>query len=167
MAWTRAALFEGASAGQRRDLLERLPRVAYVDGALCVHASPRNPLHEYLLAREVESSERFDSLLRLVPGLAFVGHTHLPGCFTETREFHSAAHRPQVELGGARLIMNVGSVGQSRDGDRRACYVVWEKNRLEFRRVAYDIEATVAKIRQAPELEWAKATRWLVGESGT
>jgi predicted phosphodiesterase len=167
MAWTRAALFSGDSAARRRESLERLPRVAYLAGALCVHASPRNPLHEYLLAREVESPERFDSLFRLTPDLAFVGHTHLPGFFTETREFYSSAQRPRVQRVGGRLIVNVGSVGQSRDGDRRACYVVWEENQLEFRRVAYDIESTVTKIRQTPALAQAKATRWLVGESGT
>lgn len=49
-------------------------------------------------------------------------------------------------------MINVGSVGQPRDGEPRACYVVLEEQKLMFRRVEYDIETTVAKIRRIEKL---------------
>jgi diadenosine tetraphosphatase ApaH/serine/threonine PP2A family protein phosphatase len=52
-------------------------------------------------------------------------------------------------------MVNVGSVGQPRDGDRRACYVILdtETGMLEFRRVDYDVEATAQKIYSIPQLD--------------
>ena len=50
-------------------------------------------------------------------------------------------------------MVNVGSVGQPRDGDPRSCYVVMEDDVLEFRRIEYDIETTIRKIYDIPELD--------------
>ncbi|EMI21295.1 metallophosphoesterase [Rhodopirellula maiorica SM1] len=52
-----------------------------------------------------------------------------------------------------RLMINVGSVGQPRDGDPRSCYVVYDEQVVEFRRVEYDIEETVKEIEAEPELD--------------
>lgn len=57
-----------------------------------------------------------------------------------------------VELpGDGKILVNVGAVGQPRDGDSRACYVIYrpDKNTVEFRRVAYDIKRTKRKIIRA------------------
>jgi diadenosine tetraphosphatase ApaH/serine/threonine PP2A family protein phosphatase len=56
-------------------------------------------------------------------------------------------------LGDEKTMVNVGSVGQPRDGDPRSCYVVLEENQLSFRRVAYDFEKTIKKIYDTPELD--------------
>ena len=52
-----------------------------------------------------------------------------------------------------RLMINVGSVGQPRDGDPRSCYVIYDQEIIEFRRVEYDVERTVKSIEQQPELD--------------
>jgi diadenosine tetraphosphatase ApaH/serine/threonine PP2A family protein phosphatase len=49
--------------------------------------------------------------------------------------------------------MNVGSVGQPRDGDPRACYVLFDGTTVQYRRVPYDFEKTIAKIYPIPELD--------------
>jgi hypothetical protein len=50
-------------------------------------------------------------------------------------------------------MINVGSVGQPRDGDRRACYVVLEDNLVTFRRIEYPFEKTGEKIYAIPDLD--------------
>ena len=58
-------------------------------------------------------------------------------------------------LEGEKLMINVGSVGQPRDEDRRACYVIMDdkKSEIEFRRLEYDLESTISKIYSIPELD--------------
>jgi diadenosine tetraphosphatase ApaH/serine/threonine PP2A family protein phosphatase len=56
-------------------------------------------------------------------------------------------------LGAEKLMINVGSVGQPRDGDPRSSYVVLDGDRVEFRRVAYAVEQTVRKIHDTHELD--------------
>jgi diadenosine tetraphosphatase ApaH/serine/threonine PP2A family protein phosphatase len=52
-----------------------------------------------------------------------------------------------------KTMVNVGSVGQPRDGDPRSCYVVLEDGQITFRRVPYDLEKTIQKIYDTPELD--------------
>jgi len=59
--------------------------------------------------------------------------------------------------------VNVGSVGQPRDGDVRACYVLFDGKAVEYVRVAYDVEKTIAKIRAIPELPVRSAERLRFG----
>ena len=56
-------------------------------------------------------------------------------------------------IGEEKSLVNVGSVGQPRDGDWRSCYVILDENRLFFQRVEYDLETTVAKIHAIEELD--------------
>jgi len=56
-------------------------------------------------------------------------------------------------LANVMTMVNVGSVGQPRDGDPRACYVLLEGDTIVFRRVEYDIATTVRKIRDLPDLD--------------
>ena len=57
------------------------------------------------------------------------------------------------KLDARKTLCNVGSVGQPRDGDWRACYVLLDGDTIRYRRVEYDIEATIKKIYAVPELE--------------
>lgn len=84
----------------------------------------------------------------------FVGHTHIPCVFTEEGG-HIAQKEGEVypPIGkGQRLIVNVGSVGQPRDKDWRACYVIVDGTEIIYRRVEYDVEKTIAKIYEIDEL---------------
>jgi diadenosine tetraphosphatase ApaH/serine/threonine PP2A family protein phosphatase len=96
-----------------------------------------------------------EKLFSLVTHLCFQGHTHVPGIFTRDLRFI----RP-VDTGAGysvtlseRYLVNVGSVGQPRDGDPRCCYVVYDGEKIEYRRVEYDIDRTVQLIEAEPELD--------------
>ena len=121
---------------------------------LFVHGSPRNPLNEYVFPEDIYNVRKIEKLFSLVQGCSFQGHTHVPGVFTERCQFL----RPDqlgdgYLLGQEKAMVNVGSVGQPRDGDPRACYVVLEENRVTFRRVDYPIEKTAEKIYAIDELD--------------
>ncbi|MGH7137556.1 MAG: metallophosphoesterase family protein, partial [Pirellulales bacterium] len=78
----------------------------------------------------------------------------VPGVFTQSCAFFSPEEIGyQYRLTNEKTMVNVGSVGQPRDGDPRACYVVLEDDVLRFRRVEYPFEKTIAKIYATPELD--------------
>jgi len=97
-----------------------------------VHASPRDPLYSYHLTPDLDD----ESLKRNPEGVQadfiLVGHTHLP----------------MIRGAWTKVILNPGSVGQPLDGNPRASYAVIKDGVAEIRRVAYDIEVTVAGIRE-------------------
>jgi diadenosine tetraphosphatase ApaH/serine/threonine PP2A family protein phosphatase len=89
--------------------------------------------------------------------------------FTTAPEFLSpavpkGAEEVRIELPRAKTMVNVGSVGQPRDGDPRACYVVQEDDAaVRFRRIAYPCDVTCAKIRGIPDLDNYLGDRLLQG----
>lgn len=126
---------------------------------LAVHGSPRRPINEYVFPDDVVNArDKIEGLFDRVQHLAIVGHTHVPGVFTDEPEFY-----PPGELGesrykfrpGEKAIINVGSVGQPRDFDPRASFAIIHADRVEFVRIAYDIDATAKKIQAIPQLpDW-------------
>jgi diadenosine tetraphosphatase ApaH/serine/threonine PP2A family protein phosphatase len=134
-------------------LSECQPR--YRDGNLLyVHGSPRNPIHEYIFPEDIYNQRKMSALFALVENLCFHGHTHLPGILTETLEFLGPDDvESAFTLDGRKLLCNVGSVGQPRDGDWRACYVLFDGENIFYRRVEYDVESTIKKIYEVPELD--------------
>lgn len=125
---------------RRLKYLARLPVTQHVelDGKtyFLVHATPRDPMDEYLLQDEAAWRER---LKTVEADFVCIGHTHLPF---------------SLEVDGKRVI-NPGSVGQPRDGDPRAAYVVIENGEVQFRRVEYDIAAALSQMRQVGVEDWA------------
>lgn len=114
--------------------LSRLPltRTLEIDGHrfFLVHATPRDPLDEYL----PPDPELWEQRLADVDAdFVCVGHTHLP---------------MDLQLERKRVI-NPGSVGQPRDGDPRASYVVIDRGEVQFHRVTYDIDLTVQQLRDS------------------
>jgi len=78
----------------------------------------------------------------------------VPGVFTEGCEFFSPDElNNEYRLGPGKAMINVGSVGQPRDGDPRSCYVVLEDGVVRFRRVEYPFDKTIAKIYDVPDLD--------------
>jgi len=156
--WTRAQL---ESATDKRELKERRweflaerPRSHREDGTLFVHGSARNPLNEYVFPEDIYNQRKMERIFALVERYCFQGHTHVPGVFTENMQFHSPEEIDYVyKLDGRKMLCNVGSVGQPRDGDWRACYVLLDDESIRYRRVEYDVETTVKKIYAVPELE--------------
>jgi diadenosine tetraphosphatase ApaH/serine/threonine PP2A family protein phosphatase len=138
----------------RWEFLSERPLLYREGDFLFVHGSPSNPLNEYIFPEDIYVPRKLERIFSQVERFCFHGHTHLPGIFTEDLQFYSPEEIDYgFELGDSKLLCNVGSVGQPRDGDPRACYVLIDGNRVRFRRVAYDVEATVKKIYAAPDLD--------------
>jgi len=180
--WTRQLLEEEPDPAVRRErwkFLGELPvRVKETD-VLFVHASPRRPMNEYIFPEDVFTNPQkvIANFERLDARICFVGHTHQPGVFVDDPYFdppHELPDSPFYEMDNERVIVNVGSVGQPRDRDTRACYVVVHRRpealesgteslvatalgcsveQVEFVRVEYDLERTVSKILAEPNLE--------------
>lgn len=130
-----------------RAWLGALPLVSQVAGATLVHASPERPeAWDYVVTPE----DGFAALGACATPWCFIGHSHLPGVWSLGPD--GARHRPGagrlVAQPGVRYLVNVGSVGQPRDRDRRAAYAVWDAERglVEIRRVAYDVAEARRKI---------------------
>ena len=170
--WTREQL-QDVSPGTRRkalwSLIEELPIRHEIDDLLLVHGSPRDPVMEYVLESDLwegSDPEKIDQIFAAFRRLCFVGHTHRPGVFTADRCFLPAAELPEgfdISDGGKYLV-NIGSVGQPRDRDNRACYLVFSGDAVYWRRVAYDIDTTAAQVRATKALDQRFADRLYRGE---
>ncbi len=149
--WTREQL-----GADHQGYLSGLPLSSALGEATCVHASPRRPEEwDYLLSAE----DGFEAFADFATRLCFVGHSHRPGVWSlgSSGPAHEdlggpAWHDHRVPFhDGRRYIVNVGSVGQPRDRDPRAAYVVWDEDErsITLRRVMYDHKAAAAKILRA------------------
>ena len=145
---------------------------------ICVHGTPRKCINEYLFPDDTLSSpQKVSQIFAHVPRYCLVGHTHVPGVFTDEPDFY-----PPEDFDGVyvlrpeeKAIINPGSVGQPRDGDPRASYAVLEEipehsngadmtiHRVEFYRVDYDVRRTVDRIHGIPELSNWLGDRLLEG----
>jgi diadenosine tetraphosphatase ApaH/serine/threonine PP2A family protein phosphatase len=141
--WTSQVLTQ-----ESRRFLESLKPFAEVDGVDLFHASARDPVWEYVLTEE---AARATLALSDAP-LVLVGHSHVALALTlEGEDVHGglAAADAEVELKG-RWLLNPGSVGQPRDGDPRAAWLLLDLERrfAAFHRVAYSIEETQSEMRE-------------------
>jgi len=143
IAWTSRQLTPAARA-----YLEELPSIREDDEYTLAHGSPRDPIWEYLLG-PTAAWENFAAFTGVV---CFIGHSHRPLAFTlephardGPSDVHSEPlHYAETALGNRRHLINVGSVGQPRDHDPAARYVILDTERrvYERRRVEYPIEKT-------------------------
>ena len=156
--WTREQLEspqgDPDQNARRWDFLGELPRSRRENGLMFVHGSARNPLNEYVFPEDIYNQRKMEKIFSIVEHACFQGHTHVPGVFTESLKFHSPEELGyQYRLTDEKTMFNVGSVGQPRDGDPRACYVILEDDLITYRRVEYPVEKTVQKIYDTPELD--------------
>ena len=151
--YTRAQLRPSLLRPIRRkawEFLRCLPERMQDHGFLFCHGSPRDPVMEYVLKSDgFLEPDKMQHLFALVDRPCFVGHTHWPGVHRPDYRFTQATdeHR-EFKLDGP-CIVNVGSVGQPRDGDSRASFAVAYGDRVEIHRVPYDFRRTQAKILAA------------------
>lgn len=155
--WTREQLESGpgspAVKNKRWDFLGELHRTHTDGDFLFVHGSPREPTNEYVFPEDVYYQRKMDALFDRIDKYCFQGHTHLPGVFTSDYKFITPEECGyQYRLDGRKVMVNVGSVGQPRDGDPRACYVIVTDDLVQFRRIDYDFNATAQKIYNIPSL---------------
>ncbi len=144
--WTRSQL-----SPQDKTFLRDLPLTLEADGLTVVHATVHQPeLFGYI---ESDPSAR-QSFAALRNDLAFVGHSHVPVVFFHLPDEDAVLYTKDLEVPldvGPRAIVNVGSVGQPRDNDPRAAYVLYDSTRrlVIIRRVEYNIEGAKRKIIKA------------------
>ena len=156
--WTRAQLEAPGESRSKREkrweFLAERPRCHREDSVLYVHGSARDPLNEYVFPEDVYNPRKMERIFAHIDRYCFQGHTHVPGIFTESMQFYSPEEVDYVyELDGRKTMVNVGSVGQPRDGDPRACYILFDDKTLRYRRVEYDVETTIRKIYEIPDLD--------------
>ena len=159
--WTRKMLETGDPKGNERrwEFLGELPRMKRDGSFLYVHGSARNPLNEYVFPEDIYNQRKMERIFGLVDRFCFQGHTHIPGVFTEDLNFLAPEEIEfEYRLGDQKALINVGSVGQPRNGDNRSSYVVLESDgngagTVRFQRVPYDFETTAQKIYAIPELD--------------
>ena len=156
--WTRAQLESSSEPRQIRErrweFLAERPRQVRENGFLYVHGSARYPLSEYVFPEDIYNMKKMERIFALVERYCFQGHTHVPGIFTENLQFLSPEDvNSQYKLDGRKTLCNVGSVGQPRDGDWRACYVMLDGETINFIRVEYDVETTIRKVYEIDELD--------------
>ena len=129
--------------------LHDLPLQKPVMGFMLVHATLDKPDHWGYVFENQQAEANFS--YQYTP-LCFHGHTHVPIIYSNEPGgvVHYQPRDFTLEL-GQRLFINVGSVGQPRDGDPRASYVVYDMaaRQIRFRRVAYDVQAAMARNRLA------------------
>jgi predicted phosphodiesterase len=144
-----------ASANWTKDVLEDGPRSSLeplqpssVHGQVGLyHASPRDPVWEYVLAPQVAAA----SLIAADQPLVLVGHSHVALRFgDEERALALCQDGAEVDLSSGHWLLNPGSVGQPRDGDPRAAYLLLDLDakRAVYHRVEYPVERTQAEIRE-------------------
>lgn len=117
------------------------------EGITLVHGTPFEPEAWHYLLRLTDAELNFGYFDTI---LCFVGHSHWPAVVEKTPEgtLLLLEERRAVLRSGSRYLVNAGSVGQPRDGDPRAGYVVGDGDQVEVVRVGYDIEVTQRKMRQ-------------------
>ena len=172
-AWTRKKLLPGSAGGgtaerkkERWEWLKALPLTEDLGDVLLAHGTPADSFSYVLSAKD--ALEVFRKELGEAR-VCFYGHTHVPAIWTfDGRQLGFTPVKSKERYGlpaDEQMLVNVGSVGQPRDHDPRACYVLVHADKsFEYRRVEYDAEKTARRIYAVPELPNWLGERLLCGE---
>jgi len=138
--WTREQLDQ-----QERAYLSGLPLIVTLDDISLVHSTPYFPEDFPYIQTVYDAALAFG---KLESRLAFVGHSHVPIIFVDSDPVDYFLVSEFDIPPGERVIVNVGSVGQPRDLDPRACYVILDTDldRISVHRVQYNVKEAAARI---------------------
>ncbi|UCG62432.1 MAG: metallophosphoesterase family protein [Candidatus Zixiibacteriota bacterium] len=143
--WTRSQLSDKEKA-----VIAEFQMSHVLKDMFLVHASPFEPEDWHYVLNAEAALEAFEHLDERI---CFLGHSHVPQIYAERED-----DLPRCQTGHdfqpdeeSRYLINVGSVGQPRDNDPRACYVTFDTNEYEvlYHRSEYDIETAQGKMVQA------------------
>lgn len=143
-AWTRDILKE-----KEVSFLKELGVVFKNRDLTLVHGTLEEPEDFHYMFDGYEAEKTLNLMENRV---CFVGHSHVPGIFLRKNHDLKYFYKEKTKFeNGDKLIVNVGSVGQPRDGDPRLCYSVYDtqKRVIELKRVPYDIKKAQKKIFKA------------------
>jgi len=154
--WTRAQLLE-----EDREWLRNLRMQRLVRDFTIVHATLDTPHNWAYIMTQLDAAASFSYQHTT---LCFVGHTHTPKAYVRDEGVRTEPLDVLAILKKNKYLINVGSVGQSRDGDSRSAYCIYDtdSNEVTLRRVAYDISAAQKAIIEAG-LPSKLATRLVTG----
>jgi diadenosine tetraphosphatase ApaH/serine/threonine PP2A family protein phosphatase len=132
---------------ESRQFLELLKPKDVQDGVTLAHGSPRDPIWEYVMSAKV-AERNFSAFETQV---CLIGHSHIPVIFVENGRKSPTILMPSsgdMWRSKQRFLLNPGSVGQPRDRDPRAAYVLWdsEEDIWTYHRVNYDVTPVQEKI---------------------
>ncbi len=164
----KPAWYSGSEKKARWRWVQDLP-LDYKEGRFhFVHGSPRDPVREYVLSTDgFLNPDKLSAIFDSFKGVAVGGHTHHPGMHDESLRFHGLDGGTSCSMtipDVGKYFINVGSVGQPRDGDNRACYAVLEDDRVTWHRVPYDFTTTMKKILDTGTLSEILARRLTIGK---
>lgn len=149
--YARAAVewTQGVLSNEEKLFLEGLPVAERLkgEGLYLVHSTPKEPEQWHYLITTWDAHINFHFFSEKI---CFLGHSHQPVVIEKTKAGEMALYRDSVEVkDGCRYIVNVGSVGQPRDGNPDASYALFDDGKIEIKRVPYDIVLTQKKMRMA------------------
>jgi len=122
-------------------LTERLQK----DSIFLVHSTPKEPAKWHYLLSTQDAHINF---CYFPERICFLGHSHEPFIIEQSPKGKMLVYREKTEIrDNFRYIINVGSVGQPRDGNPDAAYAIFHENSIEIKRAAYDIASTQKKMR--------------------
>jgi predicted phosphodiesterase len=164
--WIRKQLSLASDADDLVAAARQFKTVHEQFGCIFTHGTPSN-VRDFVFPEDIYSPKKLDRIASEFDSVIFVGHTHIPGLFIrndgnwtylETTDGH------QCDITNYdKLICNVGSVGQPRDGDSRASFVLFDGRTITFHRVEYDLWTTIAKIEAIPEIDNIQGQRLAEG----
>lgn len=155
--WTREAISHPAVSeelsAKNKLSLQNMKRRFKKDRLLFAHGSATSNT-EYIMDHN-DTLESFTFMKQNYITACFVGHTHRPGIFIEGNDIMIPfdAEKSFAIKENNKMIINVGSVGQSRDYNWRSCYVIMDSDRFYYRRVEYDVKKTQQKIYNIDRLD--------------
>jgi len=172
--YTRARMkprwYSSSETKARWKWLQGLPLTHQEGRFLFVHGSPRDPVREYVLSTDgFLNPDKLRAVFEsFTTDVAVGGHTHHPGMHAEENlRFYGLEGKDTLTLPlpeGQKYFVNVGSTGQPRDGDNRACYAVLEDHQVTWHRVAYDYRETQRKIVDTGVLSEILSRRLALGK---
>ena len=138
--WTRQQL-----GAEQRQWLSRLRMVRQVSDFTVVHSTLDQPAHWNYVTNRFDAMSNFSYQFTQI---CFHGHTHVPRVYVKSDRVQEIPADSVIIEADAKYFINAGSVGQPRDGDWRACYVVYDlaHKLVVFRRIEYDIAKAQEKI---------------------
>ena len=193
--WTRTQFENDADIDRRNrrwKYLGSMPTRMSNDRFVCFHGSPRKPINEYVFPDDIYTAPtKMAAIFDRFERLCFVGHTHVPGVFIPDPDFYSPEElNNRYTITDERAMINVGSVGQPRDRNPDASFVILHDGNaefaggdgtsgdggvmvggsgsdphgsIEFIRLPYDVQKTVDKVRSIDALDNFLGARLLDG----
>ena len=130
---------------EQREFVSTLPLQRTVNSFEVVHSSLEYPHNWNYIFSSLEAERSFQYQKT---SICFFGHARVPNVFIRDTEVHKFFYKKIEIQPGKKYLVNVGSVGQPRDGDWRAAYVIYdsEANTVELRRLPFDLAKAQAKL---------------------